>query len=773
MATDLPRNVHSENSPENGSASAKLSKPTVTPEAVIKNDAASKAAGPNPSALSDSPLQNLKNLDSEPAWRGCIDSFADWSMRGWAISTTNVMSSVGLEVYICDVLVTTTTSRYNREDIAKIVGLPIKAGFQVSAQSIGTDAAGQIFEALKKLSGNMQYLSDIIKIKIRDTDIFLPFTSKFRREQVDISGLIPMLDKIVGTRVRNQYISVRDMLLTPVSSPLEENAGAIKPIAFYLPQFHPFAENNEWWGEGFTEWTNVVGAKPFYEGHHQPHVPADFGYYDLRLGEVQKSQIEMAKRYGLAGFCYYYYSFSGKTLMTLPIDRHVDEDYDFDFCLCWANENWSRRWDGSENDVLLAQRHSEEDDNQFIHSCIKYFKSPRYIKIDGAPLLLVYRVSLLQSPTETIAKWREIVKEAGFPDLHVSMVESFGLNDPHVYGCNSGCQFPPHGVVAPRVNEKIKDLSSDYNGIVYSYEEVVRSEIARPAASYTQFRCAMPSWDNTSRKGKNGNIFTGSSPELFQTWLTYLFNEARKNLPAEQRYVFINAWNEWAEGAHLEPDRMNGHKFLTSVRNALSHDQGVMGALDLVHDDTDIGLVKAGQVKVLLEKLWNSNHQLQKMIKNYEGSVSDRASPLILINPEWVNVERPVAGERVWLDNINGRVGHSTRMTFLSLHQNLSLRGWINAPDAVLLQGLPIFLGLQCSDRPNLRYMAAIYEREAREDIVASLGLTEKSLWCGFSIRAELGSIVPGTYSVSLLLSTPDDVKRLLQVEAFLDVIVA
>ncbi|PBN41354.1 hypothetical protein SxD43FB_22270 [Sphingobium sp. D43FB] len=721
----------------------------------------------------DSPMQNLKDLNAAPEWRGCIDMFADWQIRGWALSTINVMRSVDLEIYICGILVTTSSTRYSRVDIDQIVGLPIKSGFQISPQAIGTECAALIFDALKKIDNKKQTIDKILSIKIKGSDSYLPFSSRLRNEKVDISTLMPALDKIIGVRVRNEYISIRDSLIDGIESPLNSRADLVKPIAFYLPQFHPFPENNEWWGDGFTEWTNVTAAKSYWPEHYQPHVPADFGYYDLRVEDVQRKQIDLAKKFGIQGFCYYYYWFSGKNLMTMPIDRHVEKDFEFDFCLCWANENWSRRWDGSENDVLMAQRHIEEDDVSFINSCIKYFKSSRYITIDGAPLLLVYRVSLLQNPSETIARWRAIVKEAGFPDLHVSMVESFGLNDPHAYGCDSGCQFPPHGVVAPEINSSTKQLDPSFRGRIYDYQEVVRTEIARPKPSYTQFRCAMPSWDNTSRKGLDGNVFAKSSPELFETWLSYLINQARENLPVEQRFVFINAWNEWAEGAHLEPDSKNGQKFLQAVRRALSFDRGVMSALDLTADTETVGRLKVGELKAFIEKIVNANHQLQKLMKNYDGAIPDRASPFVAINSQWVCVEQGNVNDRAWLDSINGRPGHESRQIVMSREQSLSLRGWIHAPDASLTQALPIFICLEGIEGTSAKYMAGVYDREARPDIVGALNLGENSLWCGFAMKGDLVGVAPGRYRITALLAIPGELKSVVRVDAFIELLVA
>ena len=197
----------------------------------------------------------------------------------------------------------------------------------------------------------------------------------------------------------------------------------IRPIAIYLPQYHPVKENDEWWGKGFTEWTNVVKAKPLYDGHYQPHIPADLGFYDLRLEETRKAQAALAKEYGIHGFCYYHYWFNGKRILERPFQEVFDSGKpDFPFMLCWANENWTRVWDGSENEVLLKQNYNEEDDRAHIRSLIPYFKDKRYIKVDGKPFFIIYKSSDLPDIERTINVWREEAKLEGL-ELYICRME--------------------------------------------------------------------------------------------------------------------------------------------------------------------------------------------------------------------------------------------------------------------------------------------------------------------------------------------------------------
>jgi glycosyltransferase involved in cell wall biosynthesis len=345
-----------------------------------------------------------------------------------------------------------------------------------------------------------------------------------------------------------------------------------KLIAYYLPQFHPIPENDEWWGKGFTEWRNVTRARPLFRGHYQPHLPADLGFYDLRVPEVREQQVALAKRYGIYGFCYYYYWFNGKRLLERPLQEVLEMGTpDFPFCICWANENWTRRWDGYDQEVLIAQEHSHESDERFILDAIPILKDPRYIRVADKPMLLVYKVDQLPRPIETAQAWRTIAAANGIPELHLCAVQSAGTTDPRVFGFDAAVEFPPNGARGVDVEDTITGLALNFTGRVWDYRDETKWFLSKPVPEYQLHRGLMVSWDNSPRRGDRSFIWANATPDEYHNWLSGLVRDVHTREEASE-YIFVNAWNEWAEGAHLEPDLKNGHAYLQATQRALLQD---------------------------------------------------------------------------------------------------------------------------------------------------------------------------------------------------------
>jgi hypothetical protein len=361
----------------------------------------------------------------------------------------------------------------------------------------------------------------------------------------------------------------------------------IRVIAIYLPQFHPFPENDEWWGKGFTEWRNVVKAKSRFLGHYQPHLPADLGFYDLRVPEARVEQAEIAREYGIHGFCYYHYWFNGHLLMERPLEDMLESKKpDFPFMICWANENWTRAWDGGEKEILIKQNYSEEDDLNHIRYLMKFIKDPRYIRINNKPVLCIYRSTLLPNIERTIEIWRKEALAENI-ELYICRFEPFGEygNEFMGGGIDAAIDFQPfrdmgryhnskwHKKLPVRITNKLcrKFIGRNLFSIMCDYADYVDFQKKNYARSpYKQYPCVVPMWDNSPRRtNRDFFCFTKSTPELFGSWLQFA---AEKFTPYsnEENFIFINAWNEWAEGNHLEPDMKWGNAYLKEISRIIN-----------------------------------------------------------------------------------------------------------------------------------------------------------------------------------------------------------
>lgn len=356
----------------------------------------------------------------------------------------------------------------------------------------------------------------------------------------------------------------------------------VKAIAFYLPQYHPTPENDRWWGRGFTDWVNVQRARPLFPWQAQPLLPGELGFYDLRDPGVRQAQADLAREHGLWGFCYYHYWFQGRRLLHRPLDEVLRSGRpDFPFCLCWANENWTRIWDGGEDKILIRQTYSEEDDRSHIRWLIEAFRDPRYIRVEGKPLMLVYRAGDMPDPAKTAALWRREARRQGVGEIFLCRVESFWKerSDPARIGFDASVEFQPdwsrlggrwrRGIAAALRTLGLSQAIFRSRSWVFPYARLMEEMLCRGAPPYRRFPCVTPRWDNTPRRRRGAVILSGSSPELYEEWLRRWVERLSQKNPSQGGVVFINAWNEWAEGNTLEPDHLFGRGYLEATRRAL------------------------------------------------------------------------------------------------------------------------------------------------------------------------------------------------------------
>jgi lipopolysaccharide biosynthesis protein len=337
-------------------------------------------------------------------------------------------------------------------------------------------------------------------------------------------------------------------------------AVAARLIAFYLPQFHPIPANDMWWGPGFTEWINVAKARALFPGHYQPHVPGELGFYDLRLAESREAQAELAREATIEGFCYWHYWFEGRRLLERPFKEVLATGRPtLPFCLAWANESWSRRWLGEDRDILIKQTYSAVDDRRHARWLIEAFADGRYITVAGKPLFLVYRPADLPNPEATCSIFRDECVRAGLPEPYLVGINAHCPEiDCRDLGFDATLDFEPQlGALQGFMRDGLK-----------IYDDV---SARRAMAQRRKLKATHPSvfvgWDNTPRRGCDGIVIVGSSPSNFEAALCEVI-EGMDEREHEHRLVFVNAWNEWAEGNHLEPDRRHGRRYLEAVKRA-------------------------------------------------------------------------------------------------------------------------------------------------------------------------------------------------------------
>ena len=356
-----------------------------------------------------------------------------------------------------------------------------------------------------------------------------------------------------------------------------------KVIAFYLPQFHPTPNNDEWWGKGFTEWTNVAKAKKLYPGHYQPKVPADLGFYDLRLPEVRELQVQLAREAGVDGFCYYHYWFSeGHEELDLPFKQVVAQKKpDFPFCLCWANESWySKFWnkDGSAQKKLLAEQKylGKEDNEAHFYSLLEAFKDSRYIKVEGKLLFMIYQPLQFDKFREFKNQWNELARKNGIPEFYfvgytmysnwINDIEKAGFDA--VNHCRRLDYYFQHDKFL-RVVSKLINFIKLFIRIpfIVPYSKAIKKAIRPEDYKENVFPTMMPNWDHTPRSVDGGTVLHNSTPELFKKHAIDVLRTV-KDKKDEHKIVFLKSWNEWGEGNYMEPDLRYGKGYIKALREA-------------------------------------------------------------------------------------------------------------------------------------------------------------------------------------------------------------
>ncbi len=376
----------------------------------------------------------------------------------------------------------------------------------------------------------------------------------------------------------------------------------MKVLAFYLPQFHNIPENDKWWGDGFTEWTNVKAAKPIYDGHNQPKVPLNENYYNLLDDNTKIWQAKLAKEYGIYGFCYYHYWFNGKLLLEKPMEQMLrNAEIDIPFCICWANEAWTKAWVNKEKEVLLPQKYGKKEEwKKHFDYLLPFFKDNRYIKEDNKPLFVIYRPSVMRCVFKMTKYWDALAKKEGFNGIKfLCVTNDLYINDTKNYRCFDGIiEWQPHTAKSikritgnkcidflKKMRRKAFNFKESITGVdelktdamagkvrkkrqFQDYDEVWKEIIDMHPISPKSIPGAFVRWDNSPRHHENATIIKGETPQKFYEYLKCQIEHAKAEYHSD--YIFMYAWNEWAEGGYLEPDEEYGYGYLEAIRDALN-----------------------------------------------------------------------------------------------------------------------------------------------------------------------------------------------------------
>ncbi len=486
---------------------------------------------------------------------GAIDYLTRGRAIGWAWCPSQPEASVLIEAVVGEQVVGRARATEPRPDLAAAGKGSGNFGFTMQFEAVVTEGV-PVFRTLVDTSTLHCKLS-LPPLDARLKGLGGPGT---------ISQLLE--DHSRFTSAGPAFEEVDSNVLDDIKSYSDEERPLV--AAFYLPQFHPIPHNDRFWGKGFTEWRQLPRGLPRYPGHYQPRIPRDLGFYSLLKTDALREQAKLAKSAGVNAFAYYYYWFNTNRVLELPLDNHMASDVDMPFFIIWANENWTRTWDGAENAVLLRQDYREEDEAALLADLARHFQDPRYVTLEGRPLFVIYNPRHIPEGAVTFARWRNVLRAEHGVDPLFFMAQTFGAKDPGEFGLDGALEFPPHKLCDHLGGRPTPDAySRDFTGRVVDYDDFVAASLDEVPPAFPLIKTAVPSWDNDSRRPNRGLSLEGASPAKYQSWLHELVSRALRKPLFGKAIVAINAWNEWAEGAYLEPDVHFGAAYLNATGRAV------------------------------------------------------------------------------------------------------------------------------------------------------------------------------------------------------------
>ena len=499
------------------------------------------------------------NYSARPSVTGSVDRMTRWEVEGWAWMPDHPTQALEVRAVLDGIVIGRAIANQFRQDLADYGLGNGRYGYNIQFDSPVIGNTAPVIEPCLPLHQTLPGLTSLPSISREDLAT---------RPRGDIETLLREHESF--TAAGPHFEEFDPGILEQARDHLSTNQPPWV-IAFYLPQFHAIAENDKFWGQGFTEWRQLPRGISRFPGHYQPRTPRDLGFYNLLELDSLNQQATLAQAAGITAFAYYYYWFNGNRVLEKPLEVLLNSESDVPFMIIWANENWTRTWDGSESSVLLQQDYRESDDEALVADLARHFTDRRYLRIQTRPLFVIYNPVNIPNASKIIEKWRQLLRSRHMLDPLIFMAQTFGARDPREFGLDGAIEFPPHKLSNNLPGRKTPDAySPSFTGRVIDYEDFVLASTSEPQPEFPLIKTAVPSWDNESRRPNRGLCLEEISPTKFENWLRTLCVKAIKAPVHGQPIVAINAWNEWAEGAYLEPDVYYGAAFLNATARAVT-----------------------------------------------------------------------------------------------------------------------------------------------------------------------------------------------------------